>query len=136
MAVVDELIRLEDNGTLSFGDYTADLKKKVPEFKVNDDIYYVKTFAEITRLEKNGRLLLESIPGSTVHNFSADERTASFTIEGTGDIRITMELEPESEYRVVVDDFNIGSVNSGLSGKVSFSVDADGTEKAVKLEKM
>ena len=47
-----------------------------------------------------------------------------------------MELEPENEYRVVVDDFNIGSVNSGLSGKVSFSVDANGSSKNVKLEKM
>ena len=47
-----------------------------------------------------------------------------------------MELEPESEYRVVVDDFNIGSVNSGAYGKVSFSVEANGNEKAVKVEKM
>ena len=136
MAVVDELIRLEDDGTISFGNYTADTKKKVPDFNVNGDVYYVKTFSEITRLEKNGKLLLESVPGSAVHNFTANNSFVSFSIEGLGDIQITMELDPESEYRVVVDDFNIGSVNSGLSGKVSFSVDANGASKNVKLEKM
>ena len=134
MAVVDELIRLEDNGTLSFGDYTSDTKKKVPDFNVNGDVYYVKTYSEITRLEKNGRLLLESVPGSAIHNFTENKSLVSFSIEGIGDIQITMELE--NEYRVVVDDFNIGSVNSGLSGKVSFSVDANGSSKKVKLEKM
>ena len=136
MAVVDELIRLEDNGTLSFSEYTSDTKKKVPDFNVNGDVYYVKTYSEITRLEKNGRLLLESVPGSAIHNFTENKSLVSFSIEGIGDIQITMELEPENEYRVVVDDFNIGSVNSGLSGKVSFSVEANGTSKNVKLEKM
>ena len=136
MAVVNDLIKLESDGTISFGDYTADTKKKVPDFKVNDDVYYVKTFNEITRLEKNGKLLLETVPGSAVHNFSINENLVSFSIEGKDDIQITMELEPESEYRVVVDDFNIGSVNSGAYGKVSFSVEANGNEKAVKVEKM
>ena len=136
MAVVNDLIKLESDGTISFGDYTADTKKKVPDFKVNDDVYYVKTFNEITRLEKNGKLLLETVPGSAVHKFSINENLVSFSIEGKDDIQITMELEPESEYRVVVDDFNIGSVNSGAYGKVSFSVEANGSEKAVKVEKM
>ena len=136
MAVVNDLIKLESDGTISFGDYTADTKKKVPDFKVNDDVYYVKTFNKITRLEKNGKLLLETVPGSAVHNFSINENLVSFSIEGKDDIQITMELEPESEYRVVVDDFNIGSVNSGAYGKVSFSVEANGNEKAVKVEKM
>ena len=136
MAVVNDLIKLESDGTISFGDYTADTKKKVPDFKVNDDVYYVKTFNEITRLEKNGKLLLETVPGSAVHNFSINENLVSFSIEGKDDIQITMELEPESEYRVVGDDFNIGSVNSGAYGKVSFSVEANGNEKAVKVEKM
>ena len=31
MAVVEELLRTEENGTISFGDYTLDAKAKVPE---------------------------------------------------------------------------------------------------------
>ena len=61
----------------------------------------------------------------------------SFSIEGNDTIQITMELETESAYRVVVDEFNIGTVNSSnFSGKVVFSVDAKNCERAVKLEKM
>ena len=132
----DMLIKLEDNGKLSFGDYTANEKMKEPEFKVNDDSYYVKTFFEITRLEKNGNLLFESVPGSTVHNFESSEKEVKFEVEGNENLQITLELEPKSEYRVVVDDFNIGTVNSGVSGKVSFNVETNKTKKSVKIEKM
>ena len=47
-----------------------------------------------------------------------------------------MELEPEKEYRVVIDDFNAGRVNGNLSGKVTFSVDAKGGAKKVLIEKL
>ena len=136
MAVVDELIRVEDNGSISFGNYLEKKKKKMPEFKVNSDVYYVKTFSEITRLEKNGKLLLEAVPGAAVHNFVSTDKKSEFSVEGKGDIQITMELEPNSEYRVVVDDFIMGTVKSGLSGKVAFSVDAGANAKTVRLEKM
>ena len=51
MAVIEELIRLEDNGTISFGNYLMDTKKKVLDFEVENDLYKVKTFKEITKLE-------------------------------------------------------------------------------------
>ena len=136
MAVVDELIRVENNGSISFGNYLADSKMKVPEFKVNDDIYYVKTFSEITRLEKNGKLLLEAVPGAAVHNLTLTDKAVVFSVEGKGDIQITMELEPKSEYRVIVDDFITGTVSSGVSGKVSFSIDSGERNRTIKLEKM
>lgn len=136
MAVIEELIRVEDNGSLSFGNYIVESKKKVVDFEVNGDLYYVKTFNEITRLEKNGKLLLEAVPGATVHNFTMDERTVSFSVEGADDVQITMELEPEKEYRVVIDDFNAGSVKGNLSGKVNFSVDVKGGMKDVLIEKI
>ena len=53
MAVISELIRSESDGTLSFGDYTLDQKSKLSGFEFQGDSYKVKTFKEITKLEKN-----------------------------------------------------------------------------------
>ena len=58
MAVIEELIRKEDDGSISFGNYLMDEKKKVLDFEVQGDLYKVKTFKEITKLEKNGKMLL------------------------------------------------------------------------------
>ena len=55
MAVVKELLRAESDGTLSFGDYTLASKTKLEDFEFQGNLYKVKTFAEITKLEKNGR---------------------------------------------------------------------------------
>ena len=52
MAAVKELLRAENDGTLSFGDYTLAAKTKKDNFEFEGDIYKVKTFAEITKLEK------------------------------------------------------------------------------------
>ena len=136
MAVIEELIRVEDNGSLSFGNYLVESKKKVVDFEVNGDLYYVKTFNEITRLEKNGKLLLEAVPGATVHNFVMNDENVSFEVEGQGDIQITMELEPQKDYRVFIDGVNAGSVSAGISGKVSFSVSANSFKKTIGIEKI
>jgi len=132
----EKLIILEDNGTLSFGDYSAGEKIKLPEFKVNEDTYYVKTFFEITRLEKNGKMIYESVPGSNVHNFKMSEHEVVFDVEGNKNLQITLELEPKSDYRIKVDDRNIGSVDSGVSGKISFNVETNKFKKSVKIEKL
>ena len=54
MAVIKELIRKENNGSISFGNYELPQKTKLADFEVNGDLYKVKTFKEITKLEKNG----------------------------------------------------------------------------------
>ena len=97
MAVIQELIRQEENGRISFGNYLMDEKKKVLDFEANGDLYKVKTFREITKLEKNGKMLLEAVPGATIHNFGMDEKGAKFSVESEEDIQITKELEPETE---------------------------------------
>ena len=71
MAVVTELFRSEDNGTLSFGDYTLAQKAKKGDIQFEGDIYKIKTFKTMTKLDKNGQLIFESVPGSAVHNFVA-----------------------------------------------------------------
>ena len=53
MAAVKELLRAEADGTLSFGDYTLGSKTKLDGFEFQGDLYKVKTFSEITKLEKN-----------------------------------------------------------------------------------
>ena len=73
MAVVKELLRAELDGTLSFGDYTLGAKTKLDGFEFQGDLYKVKTFAEITKLEKNGMFVYESVPGTAVENFKASD---------------------------------------------------------------
>ena len=53
MSVVEQLIRREDNGSLSFGNYLLQTKTKKSDFEYEGDLYKVKTFQEITKLEKN-----------------------------------------------------------------------------------
>ena len=50
MAVVEGLIRIEDNGTISFGNYLLDTKSKLDNVEYNGDIYKVKTYCDITKL--------------------------------------------------------------------------------------
>ena len=136
MAVIEELIRQEDNGTISFGNHLMDEKKKVLDFEVNGDLYKVKTFCEITKLEKNGKMLLETVPGATVHNLEVNEKGAHFTVEGAEDVQITMELEPETEYKILIDDVNVGKMKSNLAGKVNFSVELAKNAPSVAIEKI
>ena len=44
MATVKELLRAENDGTLSFGDYTLASKTKKDGFEFKGDLYKVKTF--------------------------------------------------------------------------------------------
>lgn len=52
MAVVEELLRGESDGTVSFGNYKLENKAKLEDFEHGGDLYKVKTFKSITRLEK------------------------------------------------------------------------------------
>ena len=60
MAVIEELIREEENGSLSFGNYELAAKTKKDGFLYMGDSYKIKTFNEITKLEKNGSFVYES----------------------------------------------------------------------------
>ena len=124
MKTVDSLIRNEADGTLSFGDFTLAEKNKVSDFKHGGDLYKVKTFSEITKLEKNENFVYESVPGSSVFNFNADDRAVTFSVTGAEDIQITLELEPDSEYDVFVGGIKLGRMQTNLGGKLMFSVEA------------
>ena len=99
MATVKELLRAEEDGTLSFGDYTLASKTKLDNYEFEGDLYKVKTFSEITKLEKNGMFVYESVPGSAVENFKETEKGVSFQVSAPEDVQFTLELEPESDMK-------------------------------------
>lgn len=123
MAVVKELIRKESDGTLSFGNYELDAKQKLSDFEYEGDLYKVKTFKGITKLEKNGLFVYESVPGTAVVGMKATEKEMKFSVEGTEDTSITLELEPEAEYKVYVDDTSFGKMKANLGGKLVLSLE-------------
>lgn len=136
MAVIEEVIRLESDGSLSFGDYESKEKKKVNDFEVSGDLYKVKTHREITRLEKNGNLLLEAVPGAVVRSLLVDEKVTTFSVESFKDVEITMEMEPETEYRIRFGNGKEGHMVTNLSGKISFSIEIDAAPETVSIEKI
>ena len=130
MATVKELLRAENDGTLSFGDYTLASKTVKDGFEFKGDLYKVKTFAEITKLEKNGMFVYESVPGSTVENFKETETEVEFTVSAPEDVQFTLELEPESEYEVFIAGESAGKMGTNLSGKLSVSVELNADQSA------
>lgn len=136
MAAISELIRKEDNGSISFGDYTLSAKAKLDNFEYNGDIYKVKTFKEITKLERNGMFVYESVPGTAVSNYRENEKTVEFTVDGPEDAQITLELEEDNEYEISIDGESAGVMKTNLGGKLSLSVELQGAESvAIKVEK-
>ena len=124
MSVVNELINAQGE-SLEFGNYELGAKTKKDGFEFQGDIYKIKTFNEITKLEKNGMFVYESVPGTAVHGFKADENDVTFVVEGPENASITLELEPETEYKVHVDDVYVGKNKTNLGGKMSISVDLE-----------
>ena len=136
MAVVSELIRCESDGTISFGDYSLETKSKLDNVSHQGDLYKVKTFQEITKLERNGMFVYESVPGTAVHGFRSSEEDVSFIVEGTETSSITLELEPETDYKIHIDDIYVGKNKTNLGGKLSISVDLEpGREVKVDVRK-
>lgn len=137
MAVVAELIRSEANGTISFGDYTLGAKSKLDNSEHAGDLYKVKTFREITKLERNGMFVYESVPGTAVTNMAASENGVEFEVEGPEDAEITLGLMEETEYDVFVAGKSIGQMKTNLGGKLTLSVELDPeTPVAVKVSRV
>ncbi len=126
MPVVNELIRSEKDGKLSFGNYELDTKSKLSDFEHCGDTYKVKTFKEITKLERNGSFVYESVPGTAVNDYSEVDGGVSFKVEGVEDAQITLELEEGSEYEITIDGETAGKMKTNMGGKLVLSVEFDG----------
>ena len=136
MAVVKELIRTEENGAISFGDYELAQKSKLSDYQHQGDMYKVKTFKEITKLERNGMFVYESVPGTAVFNLTQSEAQMDFHVEGPEDAQITLELAEETEYEIDIDGKSAGTMKANLGGKLSLSVELEGADAvAIRVEK-
>ena len=128
MSVVKELIRTEADGGISFGDYELAAKAKKSDFEHRGDLYKVKTFKEITKLERNGMFVYESVPGTAVTDLNVFDEGMTFKVEGPEDAQITVEMEAETEYKVLLDGVIVGHMTTNLGGKLSFSVELEKAE--------
>ena len=126
MAVVEGLIRSEADGTLSFGNHMLKDKAKKEDFEHNGDLYKVKTYATMTKLEKNGMFAYESVPGTSVNHFEESQDGVDFLVEGAEDAQLTIGLQDETEYEVFVNDESVGKMNPNLGGKLNVSVELAG----------
>ncbi len=125
MAAVSELIRKEDNGTISFGDHTLAAKAKLEDFDIGGNLYKVKTFRELTKLERDGLFVYESEPGTSVSCFEVLPDGVSFTVCGDKDAMITVGLKEDTEYSVNIAGKDIGRIKTNLGGKLSISVELE-----------
>lgn len=136
MAENKELIRKEDDGSISFGNYELETKTKLSDFEHKGDLYKVKTFKEITKLERNGMFVYESVPGTAVSHFKAEDAEVSFQVEGKEDVQITLELTEDSLFEIYIDGKNVGEMKTNLGGKLNLSVELEAQEQvAVRIVK-
>lgn len=125
MSAVKELIRTESDGTISFGDYELSVKTKKSDFEHDGDIFKVKTFCELTRLEKNELFIYESEPGTAVGHMAVRDGVLNFSVEGPGDAMITVTGEPDTMFDIYINDKLLDTQKSNLGGKLSFSVELE-----------
>lgn len=136
MAGVEQLLCSENDGTISFGNHTLVEKAKLEDFNHGGDIYKVKTYKAMTKLEKNGMFLYESVPGTSVEHFQETENGVTFFVEGNQDAQLILGLEDDTEYQVFINDESVGTMNTGVSGKLNVSVDfTDAKRVYVRVEK-
>ncbi|MCI8333589.1 MAG: endosialidase [Lachnospiraceae bacterium] len=136
MAAVKELLRSEADGGISFGDYELAAKTKLKDFNHQGDLYKVKTFREITKLERNDLFVYESVPGTAVEHFRATAEQVEFQVSGPEDAQITLGLEEDTEYEITVDGADAGRIKTNLGGKLMLSVELGGRDSAsVKVVK-
>jgi hypothetical protein len=136
MAVIEQLIRAESDGTISFGNYELPEKKKLENFQHNGNILKVKTYKDITKLESNENFVYESVPGTAVTGFKETENGVEFKVEGSSDAQITLGLLENTEYSVYVNGNSIGKMSTNLGGKLNLSVELSGNGLVdVKVEK-
>ncbi len=122
MKYLGALISADKNSTLTFGNDQLAAKAKLDGFEFGGDLYKIKTYREITKLERNGILVYESNPGTVVKGFEARDDEVSFTVYGTCDTQIVLGLEEECEYDVYLNKVQIDRLKTNLGGKLAISV--------------
>ena len=136
MPGIEALIQTEQDGSISFGDYELASKTKLGDFNHQGDLYKVKTFKEITKLERNDLFVYESVPGTAVQNFRVLADSVEFEVDGPEDAQITLGMEENTEYLTEVDGHESGRIKTVRGGKLVLSVELGGKENvSVKVVK-
>ncbi|MCI8950738.1 MAG: endosialidase [Lachnospiraceae bacterium] len=133
MPGIESLIRTEQDGTISFGNYSLNEKSKKQDFEHQGDLYKVKTFYEITKLERNGMFVYESVPGTTVSNFAEHNEGITCRLEGYKASQVTVQLEENTTYKIYEDGAVTGEITTNMSGKLGINIDLE-DEKPVELK--
>ena len=133
MPGIGALIQVEQDGTISFGDFSLNEKSKKQDFEHQGDLYKVKTFYEITKLERNGMFVYESVPGTTVSHFSESDEGITCLLEGYKASQVTVQLEEETDYKIYEDGLVTGEITTNVSGKLGINIDLV-DEKPVELK--
>ncbi len=131
-----EIIRIEGDQSLSFGNHHLEEKAKAEDFAYQGDLLKVKTYKTMTKLEKNGMFLYESVPGTSVKNFRETEEGMSFQVEAAEDTQIILGLAEQTAYEVIVQGESIGVMETHLGGKLNVSVEpTEGQAVIVEVRK-
>ncbi len=133
MPGIESLIQTEQDGTISFGNYSLNEKSKKQDFEHQGDLYKVKTFYEITKLERNGMFVYESVPGTTVSNFAEHDEGITCLLEGYKASQVIVQLEENTAYKIYEDGAVTGEITTNMSGKLGINIDLE-DEKPVELK--
>ena len=80
--------------------------------------------------------MYESVPGSTVTGFRGNSEVVEFDVEAPGDISFTLEMEPSTEYKLVVDGVSAGRIQTNVGGKLNASLSLnEGSKSGIKIVK-
>ena len=134
---INQGIAVNKDNTLNFGDFLSKDKQKTDDFIVDGDNYSLRTYDQATKLSKNTELALETVPGTSINSFFTKEKEfVSFSVEGFASTIITVNLEPNTTYRIKSNKENIGGMSTNSSGKIKFSLDlTNGKTQNVSIEK-
>ena len=67
----------------------------------------------------------ESVPGTAAEHFRVTDEGVEFTVEGSKDAQITVQLENDTDYDIYVNDSAVGNMMTNMSGKLSVSVELE-----------
>jgi len=136
MSNYHEIFHINEDGTLRFGDYTLTHKTKVEDVEYEGDLYKVKTYKEITKLELNDMFLYESVPGSQVDQFYSTADEIYFEVSAAEDIQVILEVAPDSVYEVFCDEVFLGEMETNFAGKLTLSIELqEGEVKAILVRR-
>ena len=129
----EALNQTEQDGSISFGNFSLNEKSKKQDFEHQGDLYKVKTFYEITKLERNGMFVYESVPGTAVDHFTENDEGVSCRVEGYKTSQVTVQLEEETPYQIFENGELTAEITTNVSGKLAVNLDLE-DGKPIDLE--